>query len=151
MTPTLIGRWQTRIFMFSTVGVLCSLPFYLGVIGNHNSDPVFFLILLYLGIFGLAWDLLYDFWQKFLWDHDWPGIFQFFTAIAEGIFLATIVKTVGVPLIEPQNFDLWLFVQHYVLVWVAIYLCSWVIMRLLFPRWRFRGGEWLGKWPYNPN
>jgi hypothetical protein len=33
------------------------------------------------------------------------------------------------------------------LVWLAIYLSAWVVMRLLFPRWRFRGGEWIGKWP----
>ncbi|ABC99055.1 hypothetical protein CYA_0851 [Synechococcus sp. JA-3-3Ab] len=36
-----------------------------------------------------------------------------------------------------------------VVVWVCLYL--WVVMRILFPRWRFRGGEWLGRWPRSDN
>ena len=29
MTPTLIGRWQSRIFLLATIGILFSLPFAL--------------------------------------------------------------------------------------------------------------------------
>jgi hypothetical protein len=38
MTPTLFGRWQTRLFLFATVGVLITLPFYLGIIGPDLID-----------------------------------------------------------------------------------------------------------------
>lgn len=147
MLPTLFGRWQTRLFMLATVGVLFSLPFYFGIVGNHQGDPVFFWVLLYVGIFGLFWDILYDFLQKLLWDHDWPGILQFAAAVTEGIFLALVIKIVGLPLID-RDLGLGLFFFDYFIVWAATYLFSWLIMRLLFPRWRFRGGEWIGRWPY---
>jgi hypothetical protein len=136
MTPTLFGRWQTRIFLLSTVGVLASLPFYLGYLGTQYN-PIYFWVLFYVGLLGLGWDVLYDFLQKFMWDRDWPGVFQFFAAIVEGVVLG----------IQLEYFKIPTFIKHYSLVWVSVYLSSWVIMRLLFPRWRFRGGEWIGKWP----
>ncbi|MUH01560.1 hypothetical protein F7734_58610 [Scytonema sp. UIC 10036] len=46
-----------------------------------------------------------------------------------------------------RDFNLQWFVIHYSLVSVIAYLASWVVMRLLFPRWRFRGGVWIGRWP----
>jgi hypothetical protein len=33
MTPTLFGRWQTRLLLLATLGVLVSLPFVMGWIG----------------------------------------------------------------------------------------------------------------------
>lgn len=147
MTPTLIGRWQTRIFLLATVGVLATLPFYAGYPTGNLGDTVYFWVLLYIAIFGLFWDILYNYLQKFLWDHDWPGIFQLLAGIVEGIFMVLIVKVLGLPSIPSPSFDVGIFLQHYGLVWITVYLSSWVVMRLLFPRWRFRGGEWLGKWP----
>jgi len=145
MTPTLIGRWQTRTFLLSTVGIWLTLPFALGWIGNHPS-LIYFWVLFYLGIFGLAWDCFYHFLQQFLWDHDWPGILQFGAAFVEAIFLAVVIKLFGLPHVSPSALDLNLFALHYGVVWIAIYLSSWVVMRVLFPRWRFRGGCWLGSW-----
>ena len=145
MTPTLLGRWQTRIFLLATVGILFSLPFYLGYLG-HKDDVVYFWVVFYLGLFGLAWDILYNYLQGFLWDHDWPGIFIFFSGIVEGIFLGLMIKFVGLPGIDSSHFDPVDFLKHYSLVWLAVYIASWVLMRLLFPRARFRGGQWLGKW-----
>ena len=143
MTPTLIGRWQTRIFLLATIGILISLPFAIGLIGNHPG-LIYFWVLFYIGLFGLAWDCLYHFLQQFLWDHDWPGALQLIAAIAEAIFLAIVIAVFGLPYVADFNFGLFLF--HYTVVWIAIYLSSWVVMRLLFPRWRFRGGRWLGSW-----
>lgn len=145
MTPTLIGRWQTRIFLLATVGILISLPFALGIIGNHPGF-IYFWILFYIGLFGLAWDCLYHFLQQFLWDHDWPGALQLITAIVEAIFLAIVIGIFGLPFVSAFDFNFGLYLLHYTVVWIAIYLSSWVIMRLLFPRWRFRGGRWLGSW-----
>lgn len=145
MTPTLFGRWQTRIFLLATVGTLVSLPFAVGLIGNHPG-LTYFWVLFYVGLFGLAWDCLYHLLQQFSWDHDWPGALQFITAIAEAIFLAIVINVFGLPHISAWDFDLGLFTIHYLTIWVSIYLASWTIMRLLFPRWRFRGGRWLGSW-----
>ncbi|MGG6270512.1 hypothetical protein ACQ4M3_37510 [Leptolyngbya sp. AN03gr2] len=144
MTPTLLGRWQTRLFLLSTVGVIVSTPFAFGIIGSGMTWGYYW-VLLYVFLFGIAWDYLYNFLQQLMWDHDWPGLFQLASAIAEGLLLAGMIKFVGLPHI-PQEFPLQWFALHYVLVWLATYLLSWVIMRLLFPHWRFRGGEWIGKW-----
>ncbi|WP_017719584.1 hypothetical protein [Kamptonema formosum] len=146
MTPTLFGHWQTRIFLLATVGILVTLPFTFGFLGV-KSTPVYFWVLFYVGLFGIAWDVLYNFLHQFMWDRDWPGVFQFLAAIAEGVFLGWAIKSFGLPNIPPAEFDLVTFAKHYSLVWVAVYLSSWVVMRLLFPRWRFRGGEWIGRWP----
>jgi len=146
MTPTLFGRWQTRIFLLATVGIVVSLPFALGLLDGKN-DLVYFWVLLYVGLFGLAWDVLYDFLQKYMWDHDWPGVFQLFSAIIEGLVLGLVIKFVGLPNIPGAAFNISYFVLHYSVVWAAIYVSSWMVMRLLFPRARFRGGEWIGKWP----
>ncbi|MBE9214287.1 hypothetical protein IQ247_16700 [Plectonema cf. radiosum LEGE 06105] len=145
MTPTLIGRWQSRIFLLATIGILFSLPFALKN-GFQQVEWVYFWVLFYVGLFGLAWDILYNYLQKFLWDHDWPGVLQFIAAIVEGIFLALAINFVGLPYIPQDEFSLPTYIFHYSVVWVAVYCASWVVMRLLFPRARFRGGAWMGKW-----
>jgi hypothetical protein len=146
MTPTLIGRWQTRIFLLATVGVLASLPFYFGITG-HGGSLTYFWVLFYVGLFGCVWDVVYNYLMGWMWDHDWPGILQLLAGIWEGLFLGTVLKVVGLPYIPTQRFDLGDFILHYSVVWVCLYLSAWVVMRILFPRWRFRGGEWLGPWP----
>lgn len=139
MTPTLFGRWQTRLLLLATVGVLLTLPFALGITSPHSSS-VYFWVLGYVAIFGIFWDILYNYLQKFRWDRDWPGIFQLLAGIWEGIFLIIIIKFVKLPGVS--NLDLNLFIRHYSLVWLGIYLGSQTVMRILFPRWRFRGGQW---------
>ncbi|MBO1347414.1 MAG: hypothetical protein EBE86_008455 [Hormoscilla sp. GUM202] len=145
MTPTLLGRWQTRIFLLGTVGVLVTLPFAVGYWGPEPTSRYYW-ILFYVGLFGLAWDVLYQLLQKYRWDRDWPGILQFFAANAEIVVLVLLIEIMDLPNIRQHEFSLEWFALHYSLVWVAIYLSSWVVMRLLFPRWRFRGGKWIGGW-----
>ncbi|MGY6529839.1 MAG: hypothetical protein ACXITR_07915 [Cyanobacterium sp.] len=147
MLPTLFGRWQTRLFLLATVGVIFSLPFYFGL-GGHGGDLAYFLVVLYVAIFGIFWDILYDYLQKFLWDHDWPGILQLGAGVMEGLFLVLMIRIIGLPGIDGESFDLLIFMAHYGLVWLSNYICAWVLMRLLFTSWRFRGGEWFGKWVY---
>lgn len=142
MTPTLFGRWQTRLFLLATVGVLVTLPFVLGIT-SPNSSSAYFWVLGYVAIFGIVWDILYNYLQQFRWDRDWPGIFQLLTGVWEGIFLIIIIKLLQLPLPGVQNLDLNLFIRHYSLVWLSIYLASQTVMRVLFPRWRFRGGQLL--------
>lgn len=140
MTPTLLGRWQTRILLLSTVGVLVTLPFWLGKIGQ--SSWIYLIVLGYIALFGLVWDALYIYLQKFRWDRDWPGLFQLFAGIWEGIFVAGLAQTIGLPGISPQAFNLGLFICHYSLVWLLTYFVSQSLTRILFPYWRFQGGRW---------
>lgn len=141
MTPTLFGRWQTRILLLATVGVFVTLPFYLGIIG-YGYNPVFFWILGYVGLFGLFWDILYSYLQKFRWDRDWPGALQLIAGIWEAIFVLCGVKVFGLPKVTGDLPLIW-FSIHYSLVWLSVYITSQTLMRILFPRWRFKGGQWL--------
>jgi hypothetical protein len=144
MTPTLFGRWQTRLLLLFTVGLLVSLPFASGLIGSEPGR-VYFWILGYVAIFGLGWDVLYDQIQKYRWDRDWPAVFQLFAGIWEFIFIACGVKFLGflpIPIFKDE-LSLFLFFLHYATVWLAVFIASQSIMRILFVRWRFRGGQWL--------
>lgn len=147
MTPILFGRWQTRIFLLSTIGLIVSLPFAFGLIGpaagDYSFHPIFFWVIFWVGVLGLLWDILYNYLQQYLWDHDWPGALQFFACIAEGIVLGLLLKFVGLPFIDRNVFDLGWFIVHYTAVSVVAYFLSWAVMRIVFPRWRFRGGKWV--------
>jgi hypothetical protein len=139
MTPTLIGRWQTRLFLFLTIGILVTLPFTLGYWGSPKSS-IFLAVLTYIAVFGLAWDALYIYLQQFRWDRDWPAIFQLAAGIWEALFflgLAKLKLLVGIP----PSFSMYWFCLHYSIVWLAMFIASQSLMRILFPRWRFRGGR----------
>lgn len=142
MTPTLFGRWQTRLFLLATVGIVISLPFYLGLIGT-GSNQVYFWVLGYVAIFGIVWDVIYDYLQKLRWDRDWPALFQLLAGIWEAIFLVFLFKVVKVPLPGVADLNLRVFALHYSLVWLVVFVVSQSLMRIIFPRWRFRGGQLL--------
>ncbi|AFZ04304.1 hypothetical protein [Calothrix sp. PCC 6303] len=145
MTPTLLGRWQTRILLLLTVGVTVSLPFVFGIVGGSPGN-IFFWILAYVASFGLIWDVLYDKIQKYRWDRDWPAAYQLLAGIWEFIFILCGVKIFGfLPIpIPKENISPGLVLFHYAAVWLAVFITSQSLMRILFVRWRFRGGQWLG-------
>jgi hypothetical protein len=142
MTPTLFGRWQTRLLLLATVGVLVSIPFAIGLIGNAPGI-IYFWVLAYVAIFGLGWDVLYDYLQKFRWDRDWPAAYQVFAGIWEFIFIFCGVQIFGFLPIPKGDAPLPVLILHYSLVWLAVFIASQSLMRIIFVRWRFRGGEWL--------
>jgi hypothetical protein len=145
MTPTLLGRWQTRILLLLTVGVTVSLPFVFGIIGGSPGN-IFFWILTYVASFGLIWDVVYDQIQKYRWDRDWPAAYQLLAGIWEFIFILCGIKLFGfLPLpIPKETISPGLVFFHYSIVWLAVFITSQSLMRILFVRWRFRGGQWLG-------
>ncbi|HSH04944.1 MAG TPA: hypothetical protein VLL52_20690 [Anaerolineae bacterium] len=135
MTPTLAGRWQTRFFLLSSFGAAVTLLF---VIGTNSIIP-----LLFLGwtlILGWGWDIIYDYGQQWRWDHDWPPNLQLLAGVLEGCLLAGLAYGLGVIGNLPPW---WLFVWHYGTVWLVTFAAGQSVMRLLFPQWRYRGGEWL--------
>jgi hypothetical protein len=143
MTPTLFGRWQTRLLLLSTVGILVSLPFSVGLIGP-GASVIYFWILAYVAILGLGWDILYNHLQKYRWDRDWPAVYQVLGGIWEMFFVWCGIKIIGfLPLPIPKS-ELFfgVFLQHYIWVWLSIFIASQTLMRVFFPRWRFRGGQW---------
>jgi len=153
MTPTLWGRWQTRLWLLATIGLFVTLIFaYLYQQSPETIDQTPFVLLAYILGFGFIWDIIYNQIQQYRWDRDWPPTFQLGAGILEGLFIWLLVwlwprLQAGSPLpgIRP---DLMFgqFVAHYATVWVTTFLASQSLLRIIYPRWRYRGGQWLWRW-----
>ncbi len=138
MTPTLQGRWQTRLLLLLTIGFAISLIFSFFLPSFFTP----FILVMYVLILGFGWDILYNFLQTFRWDRDWPPAFQLAAGIFEALVIWLIFRLSGLPGVDP-NLDIITFVAHYSAVWITTFLASQGLLRIIFPRWRFRGGEWL--------
>ncbi len=138
MTPTLWGRWQTRLLLLGTIGVLVTLGF--GRLYDDYQTPL--AVLGYVLVFGFVWDILYNWLQTFRWDHDWPPAFQLGAGIAEAVLVWAIIVLVGLPGVDP-SLSFAQFIAHYAAVWVTTFLASQGLLRIIFPQWRYRGGQWL--------
>lgn len=141
MTPTLSGRWQTRLFLLVTVGLVLTLFFadwFESVQVGTYEIP--FVVLFWVGLIGLGWDVLYDRVQKGRWDSDWPPAYQLGAGVAEGGLLYVLVRAGWLPGV-PAELPFWMFFVHYATVWTALFLMTQGPLRVLYPQWRFRGGQ----------
>ena len=136
MTPTLLGRWQSRLILMSTIGVLVTIFFALTAV--EPLTP--FVILGYVTLLGLGWDVIYNYLLRHRWERDWPPIFFVFAAIAEGILMWGIIQLGLLPGLGP-GLRLDGFISHYAAVWLATFLFMLAPLRLIHLRWRFWGGE----------
>ncbi len=139
MTPTLFGRWQIRLFLLPTVGLIISL--LVGLVYHRDfRTPLW--ALLYVLVFGVLWDLLYQFMTSFRWDRDWPTSFQVAAGIVEGALIWVLIITVKLPGIQtPPPFPV--FLIQYGLIWLSIFVLLQGPLRLFFLNWRYQGGQWL--------
>jgi hypothetical protein len=141
MTPTLLGRMQTRLWLLATVGLLVTLLFaswYEMILFDVFDIP--FVILAWVAVIGLLWDVLYNEIQKRRWDSDWPPAYQLFAGIAEGVLVFVLIRLALLPGV-PENLPAWMFLAHYATVWFWTFLWTQGPLRILFPQWRFRGGQ----------
>lgn len=136
MTPTIWGRWQTRVATLGTLGLLVTVIF-----AAAYQDRTFYLVLGYVVGFGVGWDILYIALQQLRWDRDWPAAFQVANGVIEGIVVYSVITTTGLPGIESGSATPGLFTAHYGLVWLTTFVWTQGPMRVLFPRWRFFGGR----------
>jgi hypothetical protein len=143
MTPTYIGRLQTRYFLLFIVGL--PVTFFWALISAGFGGGIGFFVpfinLALVAAFGFMWDGLYMFLQSFRWDRDWPPIFQ----LGEGFLESFWVLFINVIFwglssgVFPLN--IFLFALHY---WSVFWFVFWMTqgpLRILFPRWRFTGGR----------
>lgn len=140
MTPTLIGRWQTRLFVLATVGAIVTAIF--GVL--YDDFQTVFALLGYVLVFGLLWDIPYRVLQTYRWDNDWPPAYLFITGVFEGIFIWVFVKVWNTPPGVAAGITLPQFIAHYSMVWLALFIVIFSVLRTMFPRWRFQGGRFGG-------
>ena len=73
------------------------------------------------------------------------AVYQLLAGIWELVFVFCGVKLFGfLPIPLPkEELPLAIFLLHYIIVWLAVFISSQSLMRIIFLRWRFRGGEWL--------
>ncbi|MDX1438671.1 MAG: hypothetical protein R3284_02105 [Rubricoccaceae bacterium] len=143
MTPTLSGRWQSRLFLLWTIGLVVTwffAAYFEAITPLGGVFQVPFILLVYVTILGFGWDVLYNFLQQYRWDSDWPPVYQFFAGIAEGALLWILIKAGAVGGV-PAELPFWMFFWHYGVVWFTTFVASQSLLRLIFPQWRFRGGQ----------
>jgi len=136
MTPTLTGRWQTRLFLLSTVGALITLIF--GYLFSNFVTP--FALLGYVLLFGFLWDILYNGLQTLRWDRDWPPLFFVVGGIVEGLFLWGLTHLIPLPGVDP-DLSLSKFAAHYCTVFIFTLSIMLGPLKIVFLKWRFRGGR----------
>ena len=140
MTFTLFGRWQIRVLLLATVGLLLTIA--IAIKSSSTIAGQTLITLIYLGGFGLVWDLAYHQLQRLRWDGDWNGLLQLVAAIWEGVFLVVLIKSIGLPGIDRANFNLPGFIGFYILLSSINFLTTHSLLRILSPYSRFNGGQW---------
>ena len=122
MTPSLLGRIQTRLFLNIVVGLPIALFF--------SAVNLLFV----MSIFGVGWDAIYMFFQNKRFDRDWPPILMFTAGLIEWIFPWVIVI-----LIFPQSADQ--LIVMYWLIWILSFAMQLGPLNVLFPKRRFKSGR----------
>lgn len=148
MTPTLLGRLQTRIFLAVTAGLGWTvlavpwLPLPAGV-PDHTAYRIALQALGLMTAAGLAWELIYHALQQGRWDKDWPSLFMLLTVVNEAVPLWLLLHAVHVI----HGTDWWtspalpFYATYVATTWGAIWLFAQGPIRVLHVRWRFEGGQ----------
>jgi len=146
VTPTLLGRVQTRVFVVTVIGGLWTLlvgPFLPRPTDATQAD-VYRGAIAALGavlVAGVVWEFVYHAAQQFRWEKDWPTLFGLLTGINEGIVVYVLVRR-GFPF-DAGGAPGATFAVHFVTTWIVLWLWVNGPMRVLFVHWRFRGGRLL--------
>jgi hypothetical protein len=136
MTPTLLGRIETRIFTVFTAGLLWTL-----LITPLLGAPIAttFRILVLVAVLGVViWDPIYQLLLQFRWEKDWPAMFILLEGINEGLLVRyVLVHTVPAGTAP----SLGKFIAHFATTWLVLFVVVHGPLRVPFLRWRFRGGR----------
>ncbi len=147
MTPTLFGRIQTRLFLVVTVGVVWTLligPLLVTLVDGADLGDVYrlaFGALVLVAVVGIGWELLYHALQQFRWEKDWPTLFGLVTGLPEAIVVYLLLRQDLPWSLGSVPVDA--FTVHFASTWIVIWLTANGPMRVVFLRWRFRGGRLL--------
>jgi hypothetical protein len=143
MTPTLIGRWQTRLALLATVGVAWTLllvPVLPRVRGASLRDAYrlsSLALAVTIVVGSVVWDPIYHGLQQFRWEKDWPSLYALLTGVNEGVTTWLVLHHFGA--LHTVSFSIH-FATTWLLVWVAVI----GPIRVVLLRRRFIGGRVLG-------
>lgn len=146
MVPTLSGRIETRLLLLTLIGIPWTA--LISVIGPRASgahlSSVFgttYWVLAEVAIVGsVLWEPLYHFLMQFRWEKDWPIMFSLLQGVPEGVLAFVLLHTVGT-MPHPPAVTTATFLAQFVPLWVMVWLTAIGPMRVLVPRWRYRGGR----------
>ncbi|MEA2685734.1 MAG: hypothetical protein QOE93_929 [Actinomycetota bacterium] len=142
MTPVLMGRWQTRLFLLLVIGGLWTLiiaPFLPGPGESGDKYQAAFSVLAVVFVVGILWDILWFGLQQFRWEKDWPIMFALLVGIPEGVVAWLVMDSGSVP--GDPAITGGAFLVHFATVWILTWLFAIGPMRVPFLRWRFSGGR----------
>ncbi len=142
MTPTLAGRWQTRILLYLFIGLpvtlLYGLYLDLAELGRLGDPFVFITALL---VVGLLLDYPYIQIQRFRWDNDWPFAFQFFFSILEFLITLGLMNIGALDAFLVDRIPVEYATTHFTLVFIPSFIGVLAGIQVFLVRWRFKGGE----------
>jgi hypothetical protein len=134
VTPTLIGRIQTRLLLAVVVGLPIALLVSTLLEGVTARGAVTALGVITL--LGLAWEAIYDVVQKRRWDTDWPTSFALAAGVPEAVIAWLALKALGA---TPATLPSYLVL--FVAVWLAVWAAQQGPISVLLPRWRHQGAR----------
>lgn len=143
MTPTLVGRIQTRLALLAVPGAIWTLLIGLvlprGDASLGTQYRTLFTALFVVAAIGVVWELVYHGAQQFRWEKDWPTVFGLLTAIPEGVVVWLVLRA-GLPWdVRPVSGVS--FAVMFVTVWLLVWALANGPMKVVFIRWRYRGGR----------
>lgn len=143
MTPTLWGRWQTRILLYIFIGLPMTLLYAL-ILNFRFDAPIsdLFVVLTAIFIVGFVADIAYIQIQRFRWDGDWPFAFQFFFSILEFLIVYGLAELGAFQGLLQFDYPFSFLLTHFLLVFIPSFLALLGGVQLFLIRWRFKGGEW---------
>jgi hypothetical protein len=138
MTPVLLGRLQTRIFVVAVIGSLWTLIITPVLPDRGDLSAAYgvtYRSLLIVLLAGLVWEFIYHGLQQFRWEKDWPTMFGLITGINEGIVVWFIMVALDI------NVTATTFLVYFITTWIVLWLWINGPMKVVFIRWRWRGGR----------
>ncbi len=150
MIPTLRGRIQTRIFAVLVIGGIWTaiitpfLPAMPEGLTRGEQYKMTYSILLAVCVVGVLWELVYHYGQQWRWEKDWPTQFGLLTGINEGILIGLLLRAGWIPGVPYPGPPIVTWVTDFATTWIVIFLFLNGPMKVVFLRWRFRGGRLVG-------
>jgi hypothetical protein len=163
MAPTLLGRLQTRIVLFLSIGLPVTILYAIWLASRSRPDlngafpewiktpggvpldmrPVQIVCLLLL--VGAMLDFLYIQLQHLRWDRDWPFAFQFAASIGEFAIVLALVKLDVIPFMPSRwvrDDDYPYLILHFAWFFIPSFVALLGFIQIFMVRWRFKGCEW---------
>ena len=151
LTPVLPHGLASDMSMSGPSGTIMTRYMTMVSDGTHSTTGQDYQMALYtLGLMvglGLIWEFLYHGLQQLRWDRDWPPSFVLIAAVPEGALLWLVLRGVGVTLgsVDPLHSSVFpMFLGLFLTTWLVILLVELGPMRVLAPRWRYRGMQFWG-------